>query len=74
MLLQMAENWLNIGMKFISCHIFHEILMLMDLVQELLVLVLFLSFSQKLAKRPLTVVGSGKQTRDFIHITDIVVI
>ena len=28
--------------------------------------------AQKLAKRPLTVVGSGKQTRDFIHITDIV--
>lgn len=28
--------------------------------------------AQKVAKRPLTVVGSGKQTRDFIHITDIV--
>ncbi len=28
--------------------------------------------AQKVAKKPLTVVGSGNQTRDFIHITDIV--
>ena len=28
--------------------------------------------AQKLANKPLTIVGSGKQTRDFIHISDIV--
>ena len=27
---------------------------------------------QKLAKKPLTVVGDGKQTRDFIHVYDLV--
>ena len=28
--------------------------------------------AQKLAKKPLTIVGNGKQTRDFIHVNDIV--
>jgi UDP-glucose 4-epimerase len=28
--------------------------------------------AQKLKKKPLTVVGSGKQTRDFIHVSDLV--
>jgi len=28
--------------------------------------------AQKLAKKPLTVVGNGKQTRDFIHVKDLV--
>ncbi len=28
--------------------------------------------AQKLAKRPLTIVGSGNQTRDFIHVKDLV--
>ncbi len=28
--------------------------------------------AQKLAKKPLTIVGNGKQTRDFIHISDLV--
>lgn len=28
--------------------------------------------AQKLSKKPLTIVGNGKQTRDFIHVTDLV--
>ena len=28
--------------------------------------------AQKLAKKPLTIVGNGKQTRDFIHVKDLV--
>ena len=28
--------------------------------------------AQKLAKKPLTVVGNGKQTRDFVHVNDLV--
>lgn len=28
-------------------------------------------FKQKLSKKPLTIVGSGKQSRDFVHVTDI---
>ena len=28
--------------------------------------------AQKFAKKPLTVVGDGKQTRDFIHVYDLV--
>ena len=28
--------------------------------------------AQKLANKPLTIVGNGKQTRDFIHVYDLV--
>ena len=28
--------------------------------------------AQKISNKPLTVVGSGKQTRDFVHLTDLV--
>ena len=28
--------------------------------------------AQKLSNKPLTIVGNGKQTRDFIHVTDLV--
>lgn len=28
--------------------------------------------AQKISKKPLTVVGNGKQTRDFVHVTDLV--
>ena len=36
----------------------------------LLVMIVFLA--QKLANKPLTIVGDGKQTRDFIHVKDLV--
>ena len=37
-------------------------------------MVLFLEFflPKKLANKPLTIVGNGKQTRDFIHVSDLV--
>ena len=48
--------------------------MLMD--QEFVLLELMVQllefFKQKLANKPLTIVGNGKQTRDFVHVKDVV--
>ena len=33
---------------------------------------LYLAVVQKISNQPLTIVGNGKQTRDFIHVSDLV--
>ena len=61
--------------KFVDMpNISSDFSMLMDQIQERLVLTgQCLSFlAQKLNNKPLTIVGDGKQTRDFIHVSDLV--